>query len=313
MPPEKLGFKWSGAYPGESRTLQRPSVLAAQKWRDELAKLNPNAVVLAELPYAEAPVSYSPLSSSLWRRGPDGRLIVHIGATSNTAKLKFESKAFRKLFEAKVKALMDTGVIDGVELGDWHVDSPERLLVVQAARRGVGKSGLIILETGHEQPTLSATYINGIVMNGFGKAWTEWFDASVTSTWVETHTRKPNFTVLEGVADPDRSRLYEMRAVTTLALVLGNGFVCFSDSKGHDWYDFWDRTLGLPKGQRYMKDGAVWRLFENGMVIFNPPHNHYLTANFNELRTSEAKSLSLHRLSIQDGDGDIALSKTPKR
>jgi hypothetical protein len=180
-------------------------------------------------------------------------------------------------------------------------------------RRGVGKSGIIALETGPNEPTYSSTYVNGLVLSGFGKTWSEWRDVAEFAEWANNHTRKPNFTVLEGAATVDRTRLYEMRCATSLSLAVTNGFVSFSDQNGHDWYDFWARNLGKPVGHFFQKKGVVWREFENGTVVFNPLLNSSETLTFNELRTSEAKSISLHRVSVQQGDGDIELSKTPAR
>ena len=144
-----------------------------------------------------------------------------------------------------------------------------------------------------------------------GKSRPVWSRFAEFCDWTRDHIRKPGFTILEAYASHERTRLYEMRMATTLALVFGDGFVTFTDSTGHDWYDFWAPNLGRPISAAYRKDGAYRREFENGTAVFNPPTNSSVTLDFPQIHTSMGKSLSAHRFSVQAGDGEIALSKPP--
>jgi hypothetical protein len=74
-----------------------------------------------------------------------------------------------------------------------------------------------------------------------------------------------------------------MRNITTLSLVFSNGYVLFSDPNQlptpdhlHDWYPFWEKSLGKPTGPLATLDrpnlsGAYMREYERGEAVFNPP------------------------------------------
>ena len=311
LPIEKLGLRWSSAFPGEATGLTPDSVDQARRWRADLMRSNPRAIVLADVAVEEAPVDYLPISSPLWRRAPNGHVDTTMTDTGIRGHLKFDRPAFRKLTQKRTTALMETGVVDGVALRAWSGDSPPHLALVQAVRRGVGRSGVIVLESGVGTPALCAPYVNGLIVVDDGKGRPVWPQFAEISTWAREHIRKPGFTVLEAFASHDRARLYEMRMATTLALVFGDGFVTFADSTGHDWYDFWAQDLGRPLRPAYRKDGAYRREFENGTAVFNPPTNKAVVLDFLSNETSMAKSLSATRISVQPGDGDIALSRPP--
>ena len=253
------------------------------------------------------------MSSPLWRRAPDGHIETTMTDSGIRGHLKFDIPAFWTITQQRVSTLMATGAIDGVALRASSVDSPPHLALVQAVRRGVGRSGVIALRSGVGTPALSAPYVNGLIVVDDGKSRPIWPQFAEICAWARANLRKPGFTVLEAFASRDRLRLYEMRMATTLSLVFGDGFVTFADSTGHDWYDFWAPNLGRPLGACYRKDGAYRREFENGAAVFNPPTNKTVILDFSAIQTSVAKSLAVHRLSVQPGDGDIALSRPPAK
>ena len=72
-----------------------------------------------------------------------------------------------------------------------------------------------------------------------------------------------------------------MRATTTLALTHSDGYCLFSDPNPlsspdhlHNWYAFWNRSLGKPVAKGTANsDGTMRREFENGTVVYNPMGN----------------------------------------
>jgi hypothetical protein len=77
----------------------------------------------------------------------------------------------------------------------------------------------------------------------------------------------------------------------------------------HNWYPFWDKTLGHPVGPKHVRsdDGAYRRAFDNGCVIFNPPGNRPVTATFQVPHQSEATGVVALSHNVNVGDGDIFL------
>jgi len=110
-----------------------------------------------------------------------------------------------------------------------------------------------------------------------------------------------------------------MRAVTTLALTHSNGYCLFSDPNPlpsadhlHNWYPFWNKTLGKPASKSIDKDdGTVIREFENGTVVYNPPGNKPVKVTFGRLRTSLAIGQSSNSHTVNSWDGDIFLKRKP--
>ena len=103
-----------------------------------------------------------------------------------------------------------------------------------------------------------------------------------------------------------------MRATTTLSLTHSNGYCLFSDPNPlptpdhrHDWYPFWDKSLGKPTSDRVQReDGSVSREFENGTVVYNPMGNTQVSITFDEPRRSLAtgRTAIQHKVAVPDGD-----------
>lgn len=106
-----------------------------------------------------------------------------------------------------------------------------------------------------------------------------------------------------------------MRATTTLALTHSNGYCLFADPNSlptpdhlHDWYPFWEKSLGKPTGPgKKQKDGSTRRQFERGMVVYNPMGNKTVAVTFSQPRKSLATGKVGTRHSVNSADGDIFL------
>lgn len=275
-----------------------------------MLRLNPHSIVLADIDAFEAPVDFLPMGSPYWARDAHGHIETRMTDTGLRARLAFDSKVYQEHLQRQIAIVMATHVVDGVLLRHFGADSPDRVALVQAVRRGVGETAIIALDAGIRPPELSAPYVNGAfaVDDGVGKP--IWAHFASLCEWTAEHMRKPTFTVLEAVAATGRTHLYDMRMMTTLALVSRNAYATYGDASGHDWYDFWTPVLGRPLRPAVLRDGMFRREFENGAVIFNPPTNGPVTVTFPLVSKSLAKSLTGQLFSVQRGDGDIIVYKT---
>ena len=106
----------------------------------------------------------------------------------------------------------------------------------------------------------------------------DWQRIADTLAWAKAHLRQPRINCLETWYHQSRDDLNLMRATTTLALTHSDGYCLFSDPNPlptpdhlHDWYSFWNKSLGRPVGKgNANSDGTVRREFENGTVVYNP-------------------------------------------
>jgi hypothetical protein len=109
-----------------------------------------------------------------------------------------------------------------------------------------------------------------------------------------------------------------MREVTTLSLTHSDGYVLFGDPNPlptpdhlHDWYPFWDKTLGHPLGPIGQPGpaGSFRREFDGGTAIFNPPDNAPVHIHFSQPRLSRATGKSGVDHDVGSGDGDLFLTE----
>jgi hypothetical protein len=108
-----------------------------------------------------------------------------------------------------------------------------------------------------------------------------------------------------------------MRAVTTLSLTHSNGYCLFSDPNPlptpdhrHDWYPFWDKSLGQPVSAGVTAlDGTVRREFQNGCAVYNPMGNETVRIIFDQVRTSVATGEVSRNHTLESPDGDIYLKQ----
>jgi hypothetical protein len=110
-----------------------------------------------------------------------------------------------------------------------------------------------------------------------------------------------------------------MRAATALALTHSDGYCLFSDPNPlptgdhrHNWYPFWDKSLGLPLGKGEERpDGTWWRDFDNGTVVYNPMGNRQASVAFDKPRTSVATGRTANEHQLGYPDGDIYVRQGP--
>ena len=231
--------------------------------------------------------------------------------------LDFDNPDYREQVAAQAQAAVESGVVDGVML-DWWRDDDARLALVQLIRQRIGPHALILANPNDVTTPRTAPFINGYFMECYrSKTPEDWKRIADTLTWAETHLRAPRINCVETWFQQSRADLALMRATTTLALTLSDGYCLFSDPNPlptpdhlHDWYPFWEKRLGKPlaAGKR-QPDGSVVREFSAGTAVYNPPGNRAVALTFEKPRTSAATGQTAKEHTIAGGDGDLLLNQ----
>lgn len=309
--PQFFRLKWNNSYIGLADGFDKQSIEAAKTYRQKLLAINPNLILIAEIRYRDAHKSYLPEKHSWWLRDKQGR-IVPGWEEGGYYCLDFHNPEFRRHVAQQAKAAVNSGAVDGVFL-DWWMDDASRLALVKEVRRAIGDDALIICNANDRTTPQTAPYINGYFMECYrSKTADDWKRIADTLAWAEKHLRSPRVNCLETWFHKSRYDFHLMRATTTLALTYANGYCLFSDPNPlpspdhlHDWYPFWNKSLGKPiSAGKAATDGTVRREFEGGTVVYNPMGNKNIELVFPQARTSVAtgRTTKEHRLASPDGD-----------
>lgn len=331
--PESFGLEWNHDYVGLATSFKPTSIQRGVEFRQSLLKLNPKIILLAEIRYRDAPDrlpakyaeawknlgrgewrGYLPTDHQWWKRLPNGSPEPGWDE-GNFFQLDVSNPEFRAQVARQCQAVVATGVVDGVML-DWWEDDPDRLALIQAVRQAVGEHALIVANSNDRQIPMTAPYINGLFMECYrSKTAEEWKQIEGTLAWAEEHLREPRINCLETWFATSRQDLNRMRATTTLSLTQSDGYCLFSDPNPlptpdhlHDWYPFWNKSLGKPCGEgKQRSDGAWEREFEHGTAVYNPMHNQTVRVAFTEQRTSAATGAPAREFVLPPLDGDLYL------
>jgi len=312
--PEFFGLQWNDTFPGLATGFTDESVALARERRKDLLKRNPNLVLLVEIRYRDAQRSWLPEGHRWWRRDGEGR-IVNEWNEGGYLQMDFSNGEYRSQVARQAKAVVESGVADGVML-DWWTDDDDRLALVQCIRDRVGDKALILVNANDLTTPRTAAFINGYFMECYRTRTSEdWRRIAETLTWAEKNLRQPRINCLETWYHTSRNDEYLMRATTTLSLTLSDGYCLFSDPNPlpspdhlHSWYPFWQRSLGraLSPGRR-RDDGSYTREFDNGTVVYNPMGNAEVRVSFPEQRLSVASGKCSISHVVSPCDGDILL------
>lgn len=318
--PRFYGLEWNNRFPGLGDAFRPQSIQRALAFRDRLLKLNPNIMLIAEIRYRDAYPRYLPESHEWWLRD-DRERIAPGWEEGGFFRLDFDSPQFRSHVAKQAKAVVASGVVDGVML-DWWRDDQSRLALIKEARAAVGDEAIIIVNANDRKTPQTAPYVNGYFMECCRSETAEdWQGIADTLSWAEQHLRQPRVNCVETWYHKSRNDLYLMRATTTLALTHSDGYCLFSDPNPlptgdhrHNWYPFWNKSLGQPvaKGKK-RSDGSWWREFDSGTVVYNPMGNDEITVAFDGPRTSVATGKAATEHQLQSPDGDIYLRQEPLR
>lgn len=306
-----FGLQWDNPFHGLATGFTPESIPRALQMRAKLLDRNPNLVLLLEIRYRDAHRSYLPEGHKWWRR--DGKGAVMPGwDEGGYLQLDFSSPQYREQVALQAEAAVRSGVVDGIML-DWWSDDADRLAMIQSIRSRIGERALILANSNDRITPQTARFINGYFME-CTKSTTaqDWKQIADTLSWAEKNLRAPRINCLETWYHKSRADENLMRATTTLSLVLSDGYCLFSDPNSlpapdhlHNWYPFWERTLGKPLAPgRARKDGVVTREFSAGTAAYNPMGNVAVTLTFDAPRVSRAtgKLAVSHTLNSCDGD-----------
>jgi hypothetical protein len=308
-------------FPGLETEFTPTSVEAALRSRATLLAANPNLIILAEVRYYSASPNFLPPDSPWWQRAPDGTLLSD-DPKVHSYRLDISNPDLQRMAARICAALVNTRVFDGCMLDWWHDnDHPDdRLALIRQIRAAVGDSAMLIANVNRTRPTHTAEFLNGIYLEGFGSShFQDWRTAASNLLWAGRHLHRPAVTLLEGWWRASRDDYSLMRAVTTLSLVFSDGYVLFSDPNSlptrdhlHDWYPFWDKSLGRPTSavanpDRPDLETAYSRRFEKGLAVFNPPDGRLATINFPRPKHSVATGATSQTFKVAPGDGDLFL------
>jgi hypothetical protein len=282
--------------------------------RKEILAHNPNMILIASMQYRDGPKDYLPEDSAWWMRDKQGKLVMG-WEEGGYVRLDLKRADFRQQVAQQCRAAVKSGVVDGVLL-DWWDDDEERLALIKLVRAAVGNDALIMANANDRQTPRSAPFINGYFMECYRSNTVEdWQRIADTLSWAETHLRPPRLNCVESWYHNSRQDLNLMRAVTTLALTHCDGYCLFSDPNElptpdhlHDWYPFWDKSLGKPTGRgQKQRDGCVMRQFEHGLAVYNPMGNKAVTVKFTQDRKSVATGKVAAQHQVEAANGDIFL------
>ncbi len=313
------GLEWDKSPSGLGEVLKPESIKTGMAKRKALLKLNPNIILIAEIRYRDASRRFLPEGHEWWRRDKGGKL-TEGWDEGGFLQLDFDNPAFREHVTRRAKAIVESGVVDGVLLDWWH-DDDSRLELIKLVRKAVGEDHLILANANDRTTPITAPYINGYFMECYrSKTPAEWQRIAATLKWAEKNLRPPRVNCLETWYHNSRDDLNLMRAVTTLSLTCSDGYCLFSDPNPlpspdhrHNWYPFWDTKLGKPlSAGTSSHDGTVRREFENGTVVYNPMGNKTVTVTFDDIRTSISSGQTAKSHALKNCDGDIYLKKNAK-
>ncbi len=312
--PSMIGLRSESAFEGTAFAFTPASLAAAKVQRATLLAKNPKLVLLAEVRYRDAPKGFVPEDSAWWKRDAGGKF--NMGwAEGGYRLLDVAQTDWQAQVANRARAVMATGIFDGVML-DWWSDDGPHLNLIRHVRDAIGPDALILVNANDRKIPNTAPYVNGLFMECYRNATPEdWQRISETLRWAEANLRRPHINCVETWYHHSRQDLNLMRAVTTLTLTQSDGYCLFSDPDElptpdhlHDWYDFWDKRLGQPKQPGFQRpDGAWERAFSGGNVIYNPSGNSNVTVHFDMPQRSRTTDRLGFEHAVPSNDGDIFL------
>lgn len=319
------GLVWDtetvGGYRDLATGFTNSSIEKGLAFRHELLSINPKMILLANLNYRGAKSGWLPENHEWWLRDTDGNKIVSwTGGGEPWYMLDFANPELRSYVAEWARAAIKSGVYDGVLLDWWDEDQkPDaRIALLRAVRFAIGDSCLIVVNANDRYSIKSAPYINGVFMETAAKTPTtraRWEEIKNVLIWNQKNVLEPKLVCLEVWYENSSEELNRMRAVTTMSMILSDGYCLFSEPNSapgvdhkHEWCSFWEKRLGKATEEgRLQANGAYFRKFENGYAFYNPMGNGSVTVEFQMdlFRVSTGEMDKTHIL--QDQDGEIFL------
>jgi hypothetical protein len=312
-----LEFDGGTGFQGEGTVLTPASIARGLMVRDSLLKLNPNIVLIGEVRYYDAQLDFLPATSPFWIKGSDGKPLQNPNCCPGYALLDWKLPAYQKQVASRAKALLASGVVDGIFL-DWATD--ERLQLFQTVRDSIGPDGVIYGNVNTSYRTLVTPLINGIFMEAIGSNTpAEWEAIRSVVSKSQQNLREPKLITLEAWGHINYEinylkELSKMRATMTLMMTQSDGYsIYYPDNSPifndhwHPWYDFYEINVGAPLAPGTLETDGTWRReFKNGTAIYNPATNgKEVTVVFTGNMVRKSNGVKGNTFTIPFYDGDI--------
>jgi hypothetical protein len=283
----RLGLVWDGDPRGLADCFTSDSVTTAKKRIAEIRKLNPDAVIIGDLPFYEYPDSWLPENHTWWLRKDGERQQFWPG----THRMDWYNETYRQHVVQQTVALKEVGV-DGVFYDNIRNEPQPWVAFLMAVREAVGDEFLILANAGYAvgEYDFATPYLNGMMYeSGWSHKRTQWDDCIREMQHTQSLLRQPQISLIErfeeirGHAgwpeDPKRGQKppdddAARRWSLCYSLCIGDFYYLFSDntSHRHDWYPEYDVKIGLPIEPGERINSHVWqRRYEKALVIVNLP------------------------------------------
>jgi len=263
------------------------SVAVARDRVARLRKLNPDAVILGDLPFYEYPDDWLPEDHEWWLRKDGKRQQFWPG----THRMDWGNEQYRRHVVSQTAALKEIGV-DGVFYDNLRNEPQPWVAFLKAVREAVGDDFLILVNAGYAvgEYDFAAPYLNGFMYeSGWSHNRTQWDDCIRKMQRTQTLLRQPTISLIERFEETrdhagwpgDAKRGQKppadpaaMRWSLCYALTIGDFYYLFSDntSHRHDWQPQYDVKIGPPLGPGAIVSSHVSnRRYEKGKVVVNLP------------------------------------------
>ena len=283
----RLGLVWDGDPRGLADCFTSDSVTTAKKRIAEIRKLNPDAVIIGDLPFYEYPDSWLPKNHTWWLRKDGERQQFWPG----THRMDWYNETYRQHVVQQTVALKEVGV-DGVFYDNIRNEPQPWVAFLMAVREAVGDEFLILANAGYAvgEYDFATPYLNGMMYeSGWSHKRTQWDDCIREMQHTQSLLRQPQISLIErfeeirGHAgwpeDPKRGQKppdddAARRWSLCYRMCIGDFYYLFSDntSHRHDWYPEYDVKIGLPIEPGERINSHVWqRRYEKALVIVNLP------------------------------------------
>lgn len=320
----RFGLKLDREPKGLADGFTAESMVVAKDRIAKLRSLNPDAVILGDLPFYEYPDDWLPEDHEWWLRKDGKRQQFWPG----THRMDWGNEQYRLHVVRQTAALKEAGV-DGVFYDNLRNEPEPWVQFLKTVREAVGDDFLILVNAGYAvgEYDFAAPYLNGMMYeSGWSHVRTQWDDCVRKMQHTQTLLRRPTISLIERFEETrdhagwpgDAKRGQKppadpaaMRWSLCYALTIGDFYYLFSDntSHRHDWQSQYDVKIGLPSQTGERVNAYVWqRKYEKALVVVNlpsaaEPYTLELSRPARDSLTGETAT----RFDIPPGDGRILM------
>ena len=321
-----LGLKYDGEPTGLSTSYTPESVEIAKKRILEIRKINPDALIIADLLFYEYPDDWLPEDHPWWLRKDGERQQFWPG----THRMDWYNPDYRDKMIKQTLALKAVGV-DGVFYDNLRNEPEPWVAFLTDLRKAVGDEFLIFINAGYDVGTYNFAYpfINGIMYeSGWSHDRTNWDETIKQMQYSQSLLREPRISLIERFeetrnragwpGDPQSGQKPQddpaaRRWSLCYALTVGDFYYLFSDntSHRHDWYPEYDIKIGLPLEAGKRINSHVWmRKYERAIAVVNLPGSTTdFTMEFESSRHDSLTGEKGKKFVIPPGEGRIFIEK----